>query len=500
MNNTIGDLHGSTCWIENNDEESSNLFIIGGCNYDKIPNYSLFKLTLDKDINIVSMEVSKDEGLKGINSQIIPIYSAVARVDELLFVFGGVLYDEIMGLGPKIKNWETGLVQELSYREELDVFGASVVHFEREFFLFGGRTSAGDFKSENGLRNTLVRIDLEQLKIRCSDGHVGNLCEPCGPGTYEKNHTCVKCAKGTFNEVYGASFEQQCIPCPYGTYSPEQGSSKCFQCPSGSSCPIGSSSPSPQIILTSNHSYQPSDYKNSKQTILKVNLIMMYSFLSFVLFFSLISYFWKNFLNKIQFLDLFSSQHNYGLGIPVVYKKTRIGGLLSLIFLLFVVTTLCEGILLYIYDNVSEIKEMIPLVMINDDVDSSFVEISNEVMGYGGECVEKGVCSEDIEISEIGLVYKSREIDCKSVSNNCFIKILYKNVKLDKKISNVYIHYKESLSFANAISLNITSHSSVPGEESEIGFTIVPLSKYYVFRGSKDCVFAFNFIPTVNCI
>ena len=42
---------------------------------------------------------------------------------------------------------------------------------------------------------------------------------------------------------------------------------------------------------------------------------------------------------------------------------------------------------------------MIPLVMINDDVDSRFFEISNEVMGYGGKCVENESCSEKIEIS-----------------------------------------------------------------------------------------------------
>ena len=49
----------------------------------------------------------------------------------------------------------------------------------------------------------------------------------CRAGSYFINGFCQKCSPGSYSATDG---ETSCKPCPYGTYTPDYGTIRCFSC------------------------------------------------------------------------------------------------------------------------------------------------------------------------------------------------------------------------------------------------------------------------------
>jgi hypothetical protein len=350
------------------------------------------------------------------------------------------------------------------------------------------------------MNSCLIKIDFEELDLSCSEGHVGKNCEACPAGTFETGGFCEKCPKGTFSEVVAASDIQQCLPCPFGSYASEEGSSKCLECSFASVCFIGSDSQKEVLWLPGNSSKQPGDYQDSKKIISKMNEILSYALVSVCLFCAFVVYFSGKVWRFMQGFDIFISQHSYLIGVPVILRKTRIGGFFTILFVLFAFFTLTEAVLLYVFDNVREIKEMVPAAVLDCEVFSDKIELWAGFMFYGGSCTVNSECIKEISIKESGFHYKTKTISCISTESHCFIKLLYSKVSLLKKTSSINITLKEPLSFASALTLNISSSSSIPSENSSISYSLKPTDNNTILRGSKPTLFSFELIPTVPTI
>ena len=108
-----------------------------------------------------------------------------------------------------------------------NTFAESSVYYKNSLYVFGG----GDSLADGVIRETrsldrFYKINFPDMQ--CSEGtfKLNDNCIPCPKGSYKDksgSEECIQCSKGTYNEQIGASNEKQCIPCPEGTFNPKLG-------------------------------------------------------------------------------------------------------------------------------------------------------------------------------------------------------------------------------------------------------------------------------------
>ena len=69
--------------------------------------------------------------------------------------------------------------------------------------------------------------------------------------------------------------------------------------------------------------------------------------------------------HQLRNIDIFTMHHNYRVGSFMQIKRTRLGGLCTVLLVLVVVIIIFNAIIFNTYDNVSEIKALIPIVVVN---------------------------------------------------------------------------------------------------------------------------------------
>ena len=145
-------------------------------------------------------------------------------------------------------------------------------------YLHGGGSTIGDTLRVSIPSYRFFSIELNEFAYPelkgCFPGSYGyEKCSLCGEGTYSKKfsqESCDKCSVGTYNNVKGSNDDIECYPCPSETYSNAEGATYCLECPTGSYCPVGSTSFSNLPLVEENgfdqpETYSPSDDINDKK-------------------------------------------------------------------------------------------------------------------------------------------------------------------------------------------------------------------------------------------
>ena len=232
------------------------------------------------------------------------------------------------------KDFKTELISE-----DFGFFSHSSTLIGRDIYIFGGCQSISNIKLSHQGTNRLYQISSVYSKyklISCSYGIDELNCVPCSKGHYCEEGACKGCPVGKHSLSVGAVSIDECIPCPYGTFNDIIGSSTCKRCPLGTYCSIGSIEPKKNSDISESYSIQPKTYKASTaliQNIFKLCSIIGFAFLAALIIFLVYTNRFRSFLIA---LDFFFDKHNNHLGVPIIYKKTLVGGIFSSFFLLFI--------------------------------------------------------------------------------------------------------------------------------------------------------------------
>ena len=332
--------------------------------------------------------------------------------------------------------------------------------------------------------------------MTCKNGKKQETCELCPPGTYHSQGDCVQCPKGTYSTRHGISSIAKCTFCKYGTFNDVKGSTFCKDCPIAYFCPIGSSYPKNISIKSASGTIQPESWVFDTD---KYNTIMYQ-----VLFFTIITYillliilfYVESFRYFIKLLDLFVNRHIKPLNQPVILRRTYIGGIYSSIFILFAFITTIFGIYTYTKGHIEERKTLIPITLVKDSIISESLSIRISLNSFSATCTEDNECMTLKYFNQSGFEFDEVLTKCKLIGDDCTVKREYKNFKLNSD-GNIYFLFNDVLAFANSISINISSSSSIPNQPSSIMIYQSPPNETLVFKGVNPSIFKFELIPSV---
>ena len=487
---TDGDnFSNSHCWVEEISENEINLIIVGGGNFDQTPNYYQYNLTIDlTKLEIVDNKPNYSDDPRCLIKE----YSTLVRFGDKSLVIGGAFFSLYM-INPILiydhKNFEC---EYLDYLEDIVLYGHSAVHYKKSIIIFGGGGVIKYIASIMKIYNNLYKLSFSNedlIKPTCSEGSIGIDCRLCRKGTYFDKGKCIECPAGTHNEVVGSTNLDQCIPCEYGTFTNKTGSVLCYDCLTSFYCPIGSSIPKSHLITTQNKTVQPSEYKSQKTFVSNINSTLWYGFSLIFIIFLVLSVKFTPIYNFLQNRDIFVESHDKKLNIPVVYIKTRIGGTFSIAFILASLITIAVSALNFYYDNIIEIRGTVPVILLEDKVVSKDFYLNFTFYTYGGKCLERGKCHSRISSELKGLEYDSNTFTCHKFGDNCIIEIQIKNAYLTTKQPQITISLKEYQSYASALSINISSSSSIPNQISSVFTYIQAPTNEKVFKGITSSMF-----------
>ena len=391
----------------------------------------------------------------------------------------------------------------LSISSDLILSGQSVVHYKDSVYVFGGSGFKTNYRSQVKIYNNIYKLTFEKsdyFSVPCSEGTSSPNCTICPKGTYSLSGQCIKCPKGTFNTKAGSSSIDQCIPCPYNTFNNKPGSSLCFDCPNSKVCPIGSIEPKSNYKIFSNSTIQPSQYKSDKTYISSLTSIIWYSFCLALFIFLIIFSISRRSFTYLEKLDIFSSSHPKELNKPIVLKKTKLGGVFSLSFIIGCCVILILSILNFKLDNIIEIRGTVPVVILKEKVRAEALEINFTMYTYGGLCVNADDCAEDILVEVKGINYQREEKKCNFKDDNCQVVIKFFGFSLNLKQAEIVLKLKEPGSYASALSVNVSASSSIPGEISSVFTSIKTPMDNMVLKGIKPSMFYYKFMPSVKFI
>lgn len=260
------------------------------------------------------------------------------------------------------------------------IYSAASRYYKTAFYIFGGGDKFGEkFRSSVPVHN-FYKLELnvacgEFCNWQCSPGtHLtsSGSCEACPEGTYSDLYGlsyCKACPLGTFSKRKGNSSLRQCYPCEEGFYNPLAGSRMCLGCPSGYFCEVGSSVPSlsPQSSAVVSNS-QPDLFVPGTEKVDSFSVQLQNGFIGLgMLTMMLIFIFKQRIYNFVSSLDLFDDLHNHEDDVPITKHKNFFGGFFSLLFYVCVTFYLIVAFLVYAWDNVEEIKALVPLVTLEKE-------------------------------------------------------------------------------------------------------------------------------------
>ena len=171
-------------------------------------------------------------------------------------------------------------------------------------------------------------------------------------------------------------------------FNPYLGQNYCLKCPGYDICPAGSAAPRAKTIH--DHEYsdkQPETHESSEHLANRYSLYtLFYMFLAFILMLFVIL-FSPTLRNNIPILDMFMSEHNHEPNKNMTTRKTLIGGISTIIVYALILFLTIQALLYYFYDNIEEIKSLIPLVVVNEfsDTIKGTINIKVTFNEYGGE-------------------------------------------------------------------------------------------------------------------
>ena len=289
----------------------------------------------------------------------------------------------------------------------------------------------------NGDNNYVVKLNFE----RCSsnnDINSSKFCLPCSLGYVMDKQKCISCKKGeyfhyndenyllskcelcppgTYSNQNGGIGINGCILCPYNTYNDEKGQLVCKKCPDSKTCLIGSTFPmnydnikekdiedTEAYLKYENYPEFLDREKKLKQTSFSTGLIIILSLTVFISLIIFIMYCVQkqktlSFLYRIDFLPLTGGN----------IRKSN-GGLITIIYSIFICSLAVSFILRYIFWN--EIIEVSSLdtskSTTRKELESSLI-LEIDVYGENLPCIDENAQKEQNKENSIDDVTSNEE-------------------------------------------------------------------------------------------
>ncbi|OMJ75088.1 hypothetical protein SteCoe_25866 [Stentor coeruleus] len=479
------------CWASKKNG-SVVLNIIGGGSFEDHPNLNWYQIEIDDNFYNISIKLSSDYFINTDNDLIV-------AEEHFYIIYGSIMSKYVKSDIVKVKII-TGEIEIINLPQDSGTYGHSACHWKDAIYVFGGGRSQDAFRLENSATNILNKLDNSDGKsdIECSIGTIQPDCTPCPAGKYYYNKQCVPCPKGKFSPKSAALGEEQCIPCSYGSYSNQIGSYFCLDCPSGYQCPLGSINPKNDTNNLKKKEIHPGYYK--RKTSYVSNIVYQLIFFSLILcvIFTFLMLVFKGTWKDFEIIDLFSRKHRQDLEIPVVYKRTSLGGLLSSFFIFISFALVAGSIVTYFLDNITEIKSLMPSITLDIDIKSELFIVESKFYIYGGVCTIDSSCNPNINAITSGISYSTMTISCKKIKDDeCQITLKFSNFSSDSTLSTITLSLKEKTSYAGFFTVNFTSSSSIPESFSSVFIPVFSPSSEYVFKGPNPTLVYLRLIPSL---
>ena len=479
------------CWLSYNND--SVVYIVGGMSYLLQPNQYLYQITLNSNNQVFTTSTT----VLFTSSYLSVSEFDIVTTANFVYLLYGSFWNYYSIKNITVFNFETKEVSTFEVSGNMNFYGHSASHYADSIYVFGGGVSVDSVKQNNLVTNGFFKLKItsdDSFYLNCSEGTIGDDCTPCSWGTIAKSGACEPCPPGTFSTSIASISFSQCFPCNYGEFSDKLGAYYCLQCESDAFCPIGSTKVQQDFYGPSYESYQPSLYESNTSFISNLieNLwILACSIMGFIVLVAIII---PKLKKTLEIIDIFSAKHRKPLNIPIVHKRTVIGGYFSIFFILFSIITIIGGFLTYQTDNINELKSLIPIVALNHTFTAEKLDITITFYVYGGSCIVNSICQS--EILESGFVFSQKSIKCIKENENCKVFVSYLGFSM-KQSSTISINMQEASAYANIISVNMSCSSSIPNEISGIFLSYRPSSGNYIFKGLSPSIVAYEFIPSV---
>ncbi|CAG9323524.1 unnamed protein product [Blepharisma stoltei] len=495
LSEQVPKLANTKCFIRNI-KSNYYFYIATGEGEDGVPSSQIHRY----DINNEEWQsvMDKGYGLFSLSG------AAGTNIDNYLLIVGGEqwnfeAFDSIfmIDLDDNPTPNEIGNVEEPIYSTE-------VVYFGNSLYLFGGGDTLSRLVQNFIPKQFLFKItpnSSDGFTWPCSNGTYGKDCDPCPEGHYSDTfgiEECKKCPKGTYNTFKGARTLNECYPCAYGSYASVEGSKYCDNCPAGTFCPAGTAEPLLIKDRVDFVSVQPKLYKQDSTIVDLTFSSAMYFIIAVSIFITILLIVHKPIRSSLPRFDSYSTNHETKENHPIIKRRTALGGLFSLIFLMLACLFILQGAVIYFTDNIIEEKNLEPLVSLENDYDSFPGEIYIIVTFYyyGGSCVNGDSCVSDLFYSYIDIEGDMSHPVCKFEETDCVVSFTCHSCNLGVGAS-INLSIYEPRSYASYISVNISSTSSIPNELSIIEIDLVTSSTSLIFRGPEASKFTFSMTPSI---
>ena len=484
------------CWVDG--ETTTSLYVLGGINSSSQSSSALYQII------IIQNGGGYATSTRLVYETHIPVPSESAMVQDggFIYVIFGSYWKKTAVPLILILNYKTFEEYYLELESEFALYGHTAVHYGDSLYVIGGSSTIAGIELgfiENNRFYRLKRSTSDLVYLGCSAGTLEPDCTACPAGTIYQDSQCVSCPPGRFSTSVASTSLNQCIPCAYGSYNSEGGRTYCVDCPTTGYCPIGSTTPMQRTDISQYQVIQPPAYVQNTSEISGIVSEMWYGAIGtfgIVIGFAITH---KKFSRKIKKIDIFSTQHNQQLNVPVMYRKTRIGGIFSVFFILAAGIIVGGAFMTYFQDNISETKSLVPILLLENSISASSLTVVVSFYVYGGGCVTNSQCSSYNIFSDSGLTYSSRTISCSQSSSTCTVSISYTGFSLPSD-STISLQMLEPLASATSISVNLTSISSIPKAESSVFLPVSTGSDLLLFLGTKPTVVTYELTPSVTDI
>lgn len=297
-----------------------------------------------------------------------------------LLVAGGSFWNFIVKNTVYIYDFISQEIPDYPINLPFSIYNGASIYYKNKLYMHGGGASLNSLPLPDIPINHLVIIDLDDectqdkefCKSKCSPGtyYSDGECMACPKGTFKDflgPEECTKCAKGYYSDAKGADSPIFCKPCPLYTFNLNEGEDKCYNCPSGIDCSTDNIEFKHQ---QSTESYQPDIYNSYEDIVSEYSMIfnIVISLISFIVIISLFSFMKTR--RILTNLDMYTLQHNYKLDHPMVARKTIIGGIASISFIVVAMSIVFSMGLTYGLDNIVETKALVPLVVLEQEYGS----------------------------------------------------------------------------------------------------------------------------------
>lgn len=203
--------------------------------------------------------------------------------------------------------------------------------------------------------------------------------------------------------------------------------------------------------------------------------------------------------NNVEKIDLFVSYHEQNINVPVIYRKTKLGGFFSIIYIVVASIIIIGSFMAYELDNIIKIKGLVPLITVEESISAQNFIVEALFLTYGGLCQKELDNVKLISIIETNIDYIDRDIKLQNKSGDFLISLIYNDITFSDS-AKITIKFNELTARSTSIYVNVSTSSSIPSEPSNISVILFPPDFKQVFIGLQPSIIPLSLIPSVIVI